>query len=229
MRILTLLLVFSLIACTQAKNKTTTADGQDSEVVDAKKELQDSLSIFKAQYLTVYEDRVANATEASRKEAIRAFNNVLMNVTGYMDSLWAYVDTMDYNAENNIYLMRSKFVEERLGDTLYNRLNGFFEQARKVAPSSAHPVIDAKQNGIFHNQDVNGWKRQNFWLVNPLGVGILLYGFQSAVLKTAYQTKSKTNSPANEGPAANSTFSFYINRLNLCIRYGPFQQGNWRP
>lgn len=184
---------FSLLSCTETKDnaEATSAGGQEADVAEAKMELKDSLSIFKSQYVTAYERKLVTSTaNDSMQSNLKEFNTVLLNSAGFMDSVWAYVDTMDYRTESNILLMRSKFMEEGLGDTLYQRMNLVFEHASKVAPQSVYPSIKAQHAAIFNNQDVESWKKQYFWLINPLGVNILLYGFQSALYKAGAQSLS---------------------------------------
>jgi hypothetical protein len=193
MRFLTLLLSISLLACSESKDNTqsTSPVQQETEkVAEAKKELKDSLSIFKAQYVKLYERQLANSANDSIRSDLQAFHAAFLNTVGFIDSVWAFVDTLDYHTESNILLMRSKFMEEGLGDTLYQKMDLVFKHAKQLAPQSTYPFIEAQHTAVFNNQDAESWKKQYFWLVNPLGVNILLYGFQSALYKAGSHSLS---------------------------------------
>lgn len=193
MRFLSLLISFSLLACSETEDnkKPSSVDEQEVDVVEAKKELKDSLSIFKSQYITLYQSKlVASNAHDSIQSHLEELNTVFLNTADFIDSVWSYVDTMDYRTESNILLMRNKFVEEGLGETLYHKMNLVFERVKRVAPHSAYPVIEEQHTAIFNNQDAKSWRRKYFWLINPLGVNILLYGFQSALYKASYQSLS---------------------------------------
>lgn len=139
----------------------------------------------------------------SQYQKIKQENHVDSNIIGFtklrdtITELVTYVNRIENELhkfdENSTEAVRKIFIDDHIGDTIYNKLNTVFFIAKKYATSvSLQEYIKKEEVALLSDHDVVSWTNAFFGANTPIAVIWFLKGIQSEVYKIGFKSFSST-------------------------------------
>ncbi len=120
------------------------------------------------------------------KPKLSHFHKVLNQTIEYIDSVNVDIGKYDNNDLKNNKVIKEKFVESPLGDSLFNKLKTTFDLAESVARSKTkRDSINQISKNVLNDFNVKDWKNSFFALNSPSGSIMVLYGFEYELFKAS--------------------------------------------
>ncbi len=102
----------------------------------------------------------------------------------YIDSLKSEMNKLDNKDLKNTDLIKNKFLNEGIGDSVFNRVKQSYTYTIDVALTDTSKSRLRKERDTYTEET----KRQFFELTEPLGVRMILYGIELELIKDATQS-----------------------------------------
>lgn len=176
-----------LLACNNVTN--TVEKTVNSEVSKSKIEMDDEIEKSKAQFNASYTKAAAKAKDSSAKRNLQGLQLSIVQTATYLDRLKKEMDKLDENDVKNVERVKTIFVSDNVGDTVFSKLQSSISKAQEIALSNeSKSAIASIRDSILYEADGGQWKAQLFGLTNPLGASMILYGYQTQIYKIGMES-----------------------------------------
>ena len=187
MRVRNLVLIGSLIFFSGCFNidpdKVTAYVGKQIE--NAKAEMNSEYAKGKVSFDKKCQAALQTTLDTLLRKELRCFQTAMNEALNYTDSLKTEMSKLKDDAAGSDVLIKRIFITEGKADSLFNKLRSAYRTAEQIARAK-DLKIEVKKSGdnALGEPDVNERKNMFFAMNSPLGVQIILYGYQSELLKT---------------------------------------------
>jgi hypothetical protein len=157
----------------------------DSSSKNAQIEMKKDLMGIRKKIDSVYFQAINN-NDSSAKVKLKNFYQVLVQTTKYIDSVNNDLANYDNQDLRNNKLIKEKFVESTLGDTIFGKLKTTFYLAESVPINRLKKdSINQISKNVLNNFNVVAWKNSFFGLNSPSGTIMVIYGFEYELFKAS--------------------------------------------
>ena len=182
--ILSLAILTTQLSCnfnSQIKDKVETTEK------DAKVAMDSELSSIKADFSKAYELLLLRQLDSTLSTKTKNIYKEINSTTKFIDSLRLEMNKLNNMETENVELVRSLFLENGIGDSIMEKLKDSYQLAINSTTSEADKLRLIKVQTTFSEET----KKHAFQMNSPLGVSILLFGFESELLKDAMSCFNK--------------------------------------
>ncbi|MCW3111465.1 MAG: hypothetical protein JWQ09_5971 [Segetibacter sp.] len=138
--------------------------------------LNDSVNFHKISFQNEYQKLKANQDSTADR-----LNSNINDLVNYINDINVNLQKLD---PTDAVKIRTIFIDNHLGDSLYNKLNNVITQAKEYSTSdSLKQFIITDGNLLLGDHDINSWKALIFGGNNPIAVILFLKGIQSEIYK----------------------------------------------
>lgn len=183
MRILIYSLCLFFFGCIDVNKEVN--DTIDSVSKNADIDMESDLLNIKKSFDSTYIIALNNCN-SDRKEKLMNYKSVLIKTTNYIDSVSNDLSKYDNEDVRSNNLIKEKFIEAELGDSIYNKIRTTLNFAEEISKNkSIKDSIHQISKNALSDFNVKNWKNNFFSLNSPNGTMMVLYGFKYELFKTS--------------------------------------------
>ena len=159
----------------------------DSRLTDAKEEWETDLANTKSDFELAYQAIVTNSKDTAQIGVLTGLYTAVRSTSQYIDTLRDQMGELDDKDVKNVDLIRRRFLEEGIADTLFRKVTVTYSTMIEVAYADTAKSRLKKARDLYTEET----KKQFFQLIGPLGGNMILYGIESELLKDGARTIAK--------------------------------------
>jgi hypothetical protein len=178
-----LTILISLFGCDFSKQ---VKERVDNEVKDAKVEMESDISLAKSDLEKSYNQMLQQSNDSGLSIKVTYFYSSIIKTSRYIDSLRAEMNKLDEMDTKNIDLIKDMFINNGLGDSVFNQVRQSYSLAVDIATADTTKSRLKNVRETYSEET----KKQFFELNNPLGVNMILYGIESELIKDGTRSLS---------------------------------------
>jgi len=158
----------------------------DNGVKDAKVEMESDISLAKSDLEKSYNQMIQQSNDSVLSNKVTDFYSGIIKTSKYIDSLRAKMNKLDDMDTKNVELIRDMFINNGLGDSVFNQVKQSYSLAIDIA------TADTTKSRLMNVRETYSeeTKNQFFKLNGPLGVNMILYGIESELIKDGTRSLS---------------------------------------
>jgi hypothetical protein len=169
------------IGCGNVSDNVKNNIGEDVQAVMAS--LKDSVATGKVKFGISYNAAIHKSADSNAKQRIDTLQQSIITTSNFIDTLIYDVDKLENDDVNNVQVVKTIFISDGKGVSLYNSLNTSYQIALDHAiNTTTKSEINKSRDNLFGGQDANKFSTMMFSANSPLGVKMFLYGAEIELL-----------------------------------------------
>ncbi|MFN0202574.1 MAG: hypothetical protein ACKVTZ_13705 [Bacteroidia bacterium] len=148
-------------------------------VKDAKVEMEADISLAKSDFKKSYRQTLQLSNDTVLSIKLTDFYSNLTKTSIYIDSLRIEISKLDNMDTKNVELMNFMFMNNGLGDRVFNQVRQSYSLAIDIAIADSTKTRLRTVRETYSAES----KKQFFELNSPLGVNLILCGIESELIK----------------------------------------------
>lgn len=158
----------------------------DNGVKDVKSKMEYDISLAKSDLAKSYNQMLQESSDSVLSMKATAVYLSLVKTSTYIDSLRGEMNKLDDMDIRNVELVKNMFINNGLGDSLFNQVRKSYSLAVDIAPAD---TLKSRLKNVRETYSEET-KKQFFESNGPLGVNMVLYGIESELIKDGSRSLS---------------------------------------
>jgi len=158
----------------------------DKGVEDTKVEMESDISLAKSNLENSYNEILQLSNDSALSNKVTKFYSIINGTSKYIDSLRVEMNKLDDMDTKNIELIKDMFINNGLGDSVFNQVRQSYTLAIDIAPADTTKSRLKNVRETYSQETM----KQFFELNSPLGVNLILYGIESELIKDGTRSLS---------------------------------------
>ncbi|MCD9014396.1 hypothetical protein [Parachryseolinea silvisoli] len=158
----------------------------DNGVKDVKSKMEYDISLAKSDLAKSYNQMLQESSDSVLSMKATAVYLSLVKTSTYIDSLRGEMNKLDDMDIRNVELVKNMFINNGLGDSLFNQVRKSYSLAVDIAPAD---TLKSRLKNVRETYSEET-KKQFFGSNGPLGVNMVLYGIESELIKDGSRSLS---------------------------------------